>query len=367
MKNWKKLLLTAGIHLGGWALFVFLNLALFINDERISSDYEFLFLGFNLIQFMVLFYPSIYYAIPRFLHQRKIKPYIGFSLTLVFIATLGDLLPAIFFESPNLFINITIQDEALSQFLYYQSEAFPNHAILVYFLSYLFLNIWYLIGISALKLVYDAIRHRYEMEVMTREKLQSELKFLREQNNPHFLFNNLNSLYVLIDEDPATAQKMLVKLSNMLRYQLYDASSDRIPVQKEFDYIRNYIDLQQLRYSEELEVNLDLTEVPDACHIEPYLLFTLVENAFKHGVDAQTDEHYLRVSAEFNKDWLIFRVENPVSKKESAPNQAKEQSGFGLANLKKRLNLLYPEAHHYEVENGADFYRTTLKLQLACH
>lgn len=191
------------------------------------------------------------------------------------------------------------------------------------------------------------------------EKLVSELQFLRSQISPHFIFNVLNGLVYLIRTDAKSAENMTIKLSKLIRYMLYESDNHQVPLTKEIDYLRNYIELQEVRFGEDVAISFEVNGHFSHESIEPMLLIPFVENAFKHGVGLLNDP-IIRVELQSEADQIVFRVTNKI-----APETAEhkdQQSGIGLKNVKRRLELLYPNAHTLEVTQDNQYFYVTLHL-----
>lgn len=195
-------------------------------------------------------------------------------------------------------------------------------------------------------------------ERLRREKIEQELNYLRAQINPHFLFNALNSIYHTIDENADASKELLERFSELLRYQLYECNADRVPLQREIEFIHNYAELQRQRKGAELSLDMRFDPSPDSLVIAPFLLQPLVENAFKFvGGCPQIQIHGRISEREFS-----FSVENSISPA-SNPGRS-ETGGIGLENLRRRLQLLYPGRHHLREHAGEASFRTELKLDL---
>lgn len=193
-----------------------------------------------------------------------------------------------------------------------------------------------------------------------REKAEAELNFLKSQINPHFLFNSLNSVYFLIDKSNTEARRALHQFSDMLRFQLYEANGNRIPIEKELRYLSDYMDLQRLRKETHYEVNLYCEADVKGFAIEPLLLIPFVENAFKHISHFEQRPNYIHVTLAKNEGWLHFTVQNST---EHATTPG-EPGGIGLANVKRRLELLYPGKYRLQLSTGTDQYQADLYLQI---
>jgi two-component system LytT family sensor kinase len=203
-------------------------------------------------------------------------------------------------------------------------------------------------GIARSNTYYAAfIEHKFRLEKMTNDHLESELKFLKAQYHPHFLFNALNTIYFQMDKDVSAAKKSVEKLSELLRYQLYD-QQQKVAVKQEVQYLKNFIELQKVRSSSKLKVNLHFDEKLKNQLIYPLLFLPLVENAFKYtgGLYQMNIEALLG-----DCDMLMFSVRNTVPDKKMISAKA---SGIGLDNLARRLDLLYPGMHRFKAaeENG---------------
>jgi LytS/YehU family sensor histidine kinase len=192
------------------------------------------------------------------------------------------------------------------------------------------------------------------------ERLKSELSFLRSQISPHFMFNVLNSVVSLSRRKPEMVEPVVVKLSELMRYMIYETNDSIVPISKELVYLESYIDLQKIRFGDDIQIDFKHELGPKSSHIEPMLLIPFVENAFKHGVGF-IENPTIDIELKDSTSELFFRVAN---KKGTAMNETKdESSGIGLTNVKRRLELLYPTNHQLEVnDTGSDFI-ITLTIQ----
>ena len=204
----------------------------------------------------------------------------------------------------------------------------------------------------------------YKREKLNRIKEMSrketELQFLRAQLNPHFLFNSLNSIYSLVREKSSEAPQAVITLSELMRYMLYEAKKELVPLTKEIDYIKNFVQLQILRLSDSKNVKLRISGEYDDKLIAPLLLVPFVENAFKYGTDFQ-GETYVDINLKVISETLFFTITNKIGpyKKDL------ESSGIGLENIKNRLQILFPEEHSMLITKENGNYSVNLELQLA--
>lgn len=221
----------------------------------------------------------------------------------------------------------------------------------------------FILGIStSYRIVSDYSREEKLRKEKEHETLKTELAFLRSQVSPHFMFNVLNSLVSLARKKSDLMEPSLIQLSSLMRYMLYESNDARIGLEQEVKYLKSYIDLQLLRFGDDLDVEWHL---PDECgkyQIEPMLLISLVENAFKHGV-GMVEEPFIKVNMEVDhgKDLLTFRVENSVPLVESAKDRS---PGIGLHNMRRRLELLYKGRYNLEISQKANIFVSTLTISL---
>lgn len=208
------------------------------------------------------------------------------------------------------------------------------------------------------------IRFRHEQQNMAiiNKQNEAQLQFLRAQINPHFLFNTLNNIYSLaVVRSPQTAD-MVMQLSKLLRYVVYDSKAEQIPLETEIDHIEQYLQLFRMRSEEPLNITFKVNGNLEGVRLEPMLLIPLVENCCKHADFELNEKAYIQLELSTEKGWLQFKTLN--SKDDEQHVQKDKVGGVGLENLRQRLQLLYPNTHHFEVQNQADNFEVTLKLKL---
>ncbi len=220
---------------------------------------------------------------------------------------------------------------------------------------------------AAIKLMIDYTEMQQRMVEMAKEKAEAELNFLKSQINPHFLFNSINSVYFLIDKANADARGALHKFSDMLRYQLYEMNGKQVSIEKEIQYLQDYIDLQKLRKDDQYQIEFICEPGVKGFSIEPLLLIPFVENAFKHISHHTNQLNYIKLQLAMNNGSFNFNMENT---KESSPGEMRieklteQHSGIGLANVKRRLTLLYPQKHHLTINDGVDIFKVALSIKI---
>lgn len=214
---------------------------------------------------------------------------------------------------------------------------------------------------AAFKLVFDQLRLQKRIAELAKENAEAELNFLKSQINPHFLFNSLNSVYFLIDKNNPDARQALHTFSDMLRYQLYEANGEKIPIEKEINYLQDYVHLQQLRKDENYKVQFNCSPEVKNFLIEPLLLIPFVENAFKHISHKTNEANFVKVDLTRNNGYFEFAVENS---REKGIYTTEQHGGIGMNNVKRRLELLYPDTHKLDVSDDANTFKINLKLKI---
>lgn len=283
-------------------------------------------------------YVVIDYLMPRFLSERRYLMFLVFFL----LTTLGSTLLIILCYYLSLEPFGAWED-------FYRSERFLP-ATLVSTLNTLVL-------VLLLKLGKAWIVERQQTRELERENLETELKFLRSQWNPHFLFNTINSIYILIKKDPDLAAESLARFSDLLRYQLYECNVPRVPLERELDFIQNFIVLERLRKSR-LELSSNLEEVATSgTVIAPNILLPFIENAFKYAPTAT--EPVVRIRLQHTPECWQFEVGNTFVHQKTGRQDA---GGIGLQNVRRRLELLYPEQYELDIQSDDGWFRIALRL-----
>ncbi|MDP5170350.1 MAG: histidine kinase [Bacteroidia bacterium] len=217
------------------------------------------------------------------------------------------------------------------------------------------------LGSSAIEITVNAQRQARAAIHLQKEKLESEVKWLRWQTNPHFLFNALNNIYALTIMKSDQAPEHLMQLSEMLRYMLYEGNHDKVPIDKEIEYLKKYVSLQQLKDSQGLNVSMDIAPISGNPMIVPQLLIPFVENAFKHSNVEDRANGWINISLSQQDNVLRFVVENSIP---STPYTKDAHGGLGLQSVKRLLDLTYPNAHRLDIQSTANTYRICLDLTL---
>ena len=296
----------------------------------------------NLAFYMLVVYINLGYLIPKFLSQKNFMTYCLLLLAMV----------AVFTPIKVLLLYITYEEVDPREFLVMNQQ-------------YIFLLLFLIAGGSTvIKIISDWQRHQRDRKDLETQRMQSEIKFLKSQINPHFLFNTLNSLYALTLKKSDKAPEIVIKLSEMMRYMLYECNERRVPLIKEVNYIQNYLDLEKLRQSGQSDIQFRVEgEVTDQT-IAPLIFIPFLENSFKHGLNHQIGEGYVHVIMKVLGNKLLLRILN--SKPLQAPSPAEKGSGgIGLVNVERRLNLLYPNQYKLDIHDNAREHIVELSLDLS--
>lgn len=309
--------------------------------HKASMPYFVACVTIRIVLLIIIAYLNLQYFLPRYLLKKRYLAY----FTAVIISVM---------------VYLAIQ--SLFDFYLYGYVVGPmrtSHFIEA--LSYNFFStLWYLGLMLSLKLSLDWYGQQLTIQRITVEKLNAEVEFLRAQVNPHFLFNILNNLYALTLKKSELAPDVVLKLSEMMEYMLYDSIDEKVLLEKEVTYLKNYISLERLRFNEKAAIDWNIDAVLSGHEIAPLLLLPLVENAFKHGMSKQIDDGWITVNVGLNESTLTVVVENakhPVITEAS-------KGGIGLPNLRKRLELLYPERHHLFLKDEKTFFSAKLVIEL---
>jgi len=297
-------------------------------------------------------YTLAYYQIPKLLLRKR---YLSFFLSVIFFSFLFMVLARlsiIYIAEP--FFRKDFQQESLLQIIME-----PGYLLGVYFPAvYLFPMIFYTV-----KTVKERFEEKHQLEVLKKEKATTELNFLKAQIHPHFLFNTLNNLYSLTLDKSDQAPEVVVKLSEMLDYMLYQCSDPKVPIHKEITLLQNYIDLEALRYGDILDFVFDKKIKEPDTEIAPLILLSIVENAFKHGASGNLENPKIHINLKVEDQHIYFEVFNTKSMIQS-PDKLNPRKGMGSANVKRQLDLIYPQQHNLIIEETAETYRLILNIEV---
>ncbi|MCX6269062.1 MAG: histidine kinase, partial [Bacteroidetes bacterium] len=230
------------------------------------------------------------------------------------------------------------------------------------FIAEFILVLLFLIVSTLLKFMRDSIALQdveLRIKEVEKQKIEAELRALKSQVNPHFFFNTLNSLYALSLDKSDKAPELILKLSDLMRYVIYESKDDLVPVGKQLEFLQSYVYLEQLRTNESLDIQFDITGDHVQVKIAPLLYLAFIENAFKHGAKDKNDDPFIHINFNLeHEDQVIFTIENRTDQYQ----RKSSGGGFGLSNVKKRLELLYPGRHELKISESLTIYRVELTI-----
>ena len=330
-----------------WVLVPVLLLGSWENPERLAWRSVVVLTGIALTVWV-----NMEVLLPRLYFNKKQVAYILAGFSIVFVITLlidWDGAPwAVYFTRPGGSVRTGAKPNPGWHWIRFMGFAMP------YFTA--------LIGSALFEVAGYANRKEKEATEFRSEKLEAELKFLKSQINPHFLFNALHNIYTLTVLKSDQAPGHLLKLSGMLRYMLYDCKADRVPLGKEIEYLRHYIDLNLLKDSRGLNVETEVDESRPQLLIAPMLLIPFVENAFKHSKVEDRTNGWIKIDLQTADDHILFQVQNSIPESQFMKDQV---GGIGLNNVRRQLELLYPGRHELSIDANPDRFAIRLKVYVS--
>jgi len=334
-------------HLTWWSITIGNPFAVVSN---LASPYFIKFLFYVIFQALAVYF-NLYFLIPRYLEKSRFAAYIAFltitiNITAVLIVT-------------GYYASSLLSGQTMEQ-LYDLKKNYFSYFFLVNSLPSTVASTTLAMSI---KLAKNWLQTQRRQQLLEKEKLETELKFLKNQFNPHYLFNTINSIFFLIHKNPDRASASLAKFSELLRYQLYECNDLQISLNKETGYLENFIELEKLRQNNNMEISVNLNHTGDNdAVIAPFILMTFVENAFKH-VSKHTDKpNWIKIELFLRQQQLQLIVSNSA-----APGERTAMpyyGGIGLENVQRRLDLIYPGKYQLDIENSGETFEARLVLQL---
>ena len=305
--------------------------------EPQNSNILFIINRISDVLLILFFYLNAELLIPRFLYRKKYALYIA-SIIFSFV------------------IYVSILGILRKKFISNGFFSWDKH---IFFSTFIFLFI------LSCSIAYKTIRDKIIADNIAKEKenenLKTELSLLRSQVSPHFMFNVLNNMVALARKQSDQLEPSLIKLSSLMRYMLYETDEEKVPIEKETEYLQSYIDLQKQRYGKKVTINANIFPPDKNYNIEPMLLIPFVENAFKHGTGL-IENAYIDIDMKAKNNILYFSVTNKYN---AASHEIKDKaSGIGLANVKRRLELLHPSQHELFITKKDNLFSVSLKINI---
>lgn len=286
-----------------------------------------------------LVYLIIYYLYPKFLVKGK-------SLKFFVFASIAILI--------NVFITTSLYDIYAD---YFESDFRYFSSIIISSFVTTILIVGFALGIKIFK---SYILNEVRLQRLKNDNLNTELTYLKDQINPHFLFNSLNNIYILNMKSPEKAGESILLLSDMLRYQLYDSAKEKVFLDDEIKNLKNFLELDSLR-KENLKINFETAGDTANIQVSPYLFMPFIENSLKHTQSSDNEPGYLNVIfASSDKKQITFKLTNSKPKNKLIT----KVGGIGLKNVKRRLELVYPKKHELQIDNSENYYQSILKIRL---
>lgn len=335
-----------------WHILFWVSYVLFFTILYGSFEEEYLREFIILIELLpfkiIVTYLMLYVFVPKFLMERK-----------YFLFFIAFLLTSIVFGVPyRLIVYYFIYPH------YWPEEMDKISALNIAKLIKSLINIYTVAAIAILiKLIKQAYKSQQKTNKLNQEKLEAELKFLKSQIHPHFLFNTLNNLYALTLKKDENAPEIVLKLSELLDYMLYECNVPTIAIEKEISLVNNFIDLEKIRYGDRLKIEFNSNGNLTGTKIAPMLILPFVENAFKHGVSGEISDPWIKIDLSVTDNQLILNVENSKETKSVKDDQGYTE-GIGLKNVKRRLELLYKNNYNLDVVDKGKAYLVVLKLNI---
>lgn len=303
-----------------------------------------------------LVYFTLYFLIPRYLLANKILKFVLLSVLVGIVAIVLLRFYTIFFIYP-----FFASEESYLEVQKLLSENFVKYFFLRYSFFDLFVEVYIIVGFaSSIKLFKFWLKNQNDKHELEKQNIKSELAMLQTQINPHFLFNTLNNIDALIYQNQEKASDSIIKLSEIMRFMLYETNGEKVLLEKEIDYLKSYISLLKLRVTNQDFINFEIIGNCSGKMIAPLLLVPFIENAFKHG-EKKTVDAKIDIRIEVKNNLFIFRVSN---KKKKTVVDNKEQGGIGLKNVQRRLKLIYKDKADLKIDESENSFNVGLKIEL---
>jgi two-component system LytT family sensor kinase len=342
------------IHILIWAILIIIPIYL---SGRYGNNRRFFRLFFikDIITYGILFYINYLILVPGlFFKGKRFKYFIIVVAMIIGFFVISDLTTSTLIirseRSHKSELRIERPGESRTGFRISHAYNYTIASLVVIFLS---------LGLGSLNRQTEIERKQEQLE---KEKLNSELAFLKNQISPHFFFNTLNNIYSLIEINKDNAKDSVIKLSRLMRYLLYESDTGVTPLSKEIEFMNNYIDLMKLRLTDKVDINVSFPSVDEKLVVPPLLFIPFIENAFKYGTSSRGNS-LIHISMEILKESLIFHCKNTITGQKNGSENLSE-SGIGLENAEKRLNLLFPDTHDLKISREGNVFDVFLQIEI---
>lgn len=334
--------LSVVLNIAFWLVFIFLMSLVLSKTEEPDRGLFSLFLQ-GMVGISLIFIPITYFntlvLIPRFLLKKK---YWQYGVIVVLLAFIWQPVP--------IYLSSVVDAKVFGT----APEGLDDPMSVVGGMVMLFV----MILSTLVNMTYRALKRQKKVGDIENERLNTELMVLKDQISPHFFFNTLNNLYALSLEESKETPKMILKLSEMMRYTIYDCNTTYVSLSDEINYLENYISLQQIRFHQEANVTFDRQISNVGAKISPMVLIVFLENAFKHGIDGTEPSAFVKMHISASDSQIDFNLQNSMGVVQEG------DGGIGLANAKKRLDLIYGKRHHLKISNDDSVFSVHLRIDL---
>lgn len=322
-------------------LFWCLSFLILLNIFRVSAEIKQIDLIYTAIfhlPVLLIVYLNLRFLFPLFLETRR---YLWYGLSVLVLISTGAGFYTILFDS-------------------WIDYIFSSYYFIAYY-GFFDISLYLLIYISLTSL-FRLARGWFRLQEIEKEKTVAELKALKSQINPHFLFNSLNSIYSLARKNSVQVPEKVIQLSDLMRHIIYDSDVEFVLLTSEIEMIRNYIELQNLRTPEKEKIELEVTGKIEEKKVAPLIFLPFVENSFKHGLKSGAENPFVKIKIEVLENNLVFEIEN--SKGKTTEISDSKYKGIGIENVKKRLVLIYPNLHSLKISETENLYKVNLQIKL---
>lgn len=292
---------------------------------------------------IIITYYTIYVLLPKYVLKGK---WVSFAFLLIASALTGGTLYRLitFYVEYPLYYPKYLNEPVLQMFKIFKGivQIYP-----VVFLA------------TTIKILKHWYVNQQDKQILAHEKLEAELKFLKTQIHPHFLFNTLNNLYALTLKKSDHAPEMVLKLSELINYMLYECNAPKVPLNNELNFIKNYIEIERMRHGDNLDIKAMITGETTGVYVAPMIILPFLENSFKHGVNEELDKSWVYLDLSIIENKLKLSIENSKSETQRLDDH---EHGIGLKNVKRRLDLLYRDDYRLDIIDGAKTFTVMMEI-----
>lgn len=336
------------VHISFWLVYISFNLFRLssIKGGEIPWSTRLVFTGTAVVFNLAIAYLNYFLILPRFLENRRFGRYLLELIAPLFVLVVLRVIVIRFY------VDGYSHQEGYFYSAVYIAQVAADMFVILFF-------------VGMLRFAVDLFELEARRKEIENQNLSSELRFLKAQINPHFLFNTLNNLYYLAYSKSEHTTEVIEKLSQMMRYMIYDTNLPQVPLDKEIEYMRNYISIERLRLNNEIPIEFRVEGDTFDIRVAPLVFITFLENAFKHGVSNNTPDSWIKTLIRVNGKEIDYLVENSIVNGSKEKKNEETQNGIGLQNLRRRLELSYPDRHQLEISQRDKVFEVHLHLSLA--